>query len=117
MFALLVIVFGAWYWFAYGRQSANQADLGTYAYECDEHVSFTMTPASDLSSISIKPIGGSYPPVSILKRQVTNSGARFESENLVLVGHGESIILGEGDDALNCSPVEDSQNAPFNFGD
>ena len=113
---LILLIVGAWYWFGAPKAQAP-AMLGTYAYECDEHVRFLMTPSSDLSTIDIKPVGGTYPPASTLKKQVTNSGARYEGNGVVFVAHGEGVVLGEGDDALNCSPTPNQSEAPFNFGD
>lgn len=117
---VLLLLAGGWYWYqeSQGTLTTSMGDLGTYAYECDEHVSFTMTPSSDTHTLTIAPkVGSSYPPKSVLNHVATNSGARYEGNGLVFVAHGESVVLGEGDDALNCSPVSDPDNAPFNFGD
>lgn len=119
---LVVIIVGSIGWYFFGDNIRNKPDseganLGTYAYECDEHVQFTITPSSDLQTIAIAPVGGSYPPAATLSHKPTNTGARFEGESVVFVAHGETIILGEGDSAIACSPVPSSTEAPFNFGD
>ena len=115
---LILLIVGAWYWFGLkNAPTSAPGAAGTYAYECDEHVSFEMTPSADLSTIDIKPQGGSYPPAATLKKQVTNTGARYEGGGVVFVAHGESVVLGEGDNALNCSPTPSQTEAPFNFGD
>lgn len=115
--AALIIILATFGIFFRGDSLQTASNLGTYAYECDEHVAFEMTPASDLSSVTLKPISGSYPPAATLTKVPTNNGARFEGGGLVLVGHGESLVLGEGDNALNCSPAPSDTEAPFNFGD
>ncbi len=120
--ALVAVLGAGWYLMQnMGTSSlsstANTSTLGTYAYECDEHVTFSITPSSDMSTIVIAPLAGSYPESATLAHVPTNTGVRFEGgEGLVLVGVGEGVILGEGDDALNCSPVAVPGEAPFNFG-
>ncbi len=93
--------------------------LGTYSYECDEHVAFTMTPASDMSSVAVAPNGatGTYPPQSTLVKKEATSGVRYEGNGVVFTARGETVTLGEGDSAINCSPVQNPDMAPFNFGD
>ncbi len=113
---IILLIVGAWFFFGSPKVQAPSY-MGSYAYECDEHVSFLMTPSSDLSTIDIKPQGGAYPPASTLKKQVTNSGARYEGNGVVFVAHGEGVVLGEGDSAINCSPTPSQTQAPFNFGD
>ncbi len=92
--------------------------LGTYQYECDEHVTFSMTPFLEVSSIAIAPTNGStYPPASTLNKQTATSGVRYEGNGVVFTAHGETVTLGEGDSAINCSPLQNPDEAPFNFGD
>ena len=93
-------------------------DFGTYPYECDEQVTFTMTPANDLNKIIIKPTApGAYPPRSVLLRNDTVAGTRYEGNGVIFTARGETITLGEGDSAINCSPLPNSNEPPFNFGD
>ncbi|MDB5190390.1 MAG: hypothetical protein JWN49_716 [Parcubacteria group bacterium] len=90
---------------------------GSYAYQCDEHVGMTLTPAKDLKTMAIKPVGGSYPPATTLTYIPAKTGVRYEGGGVVLTAHGETVTLGEGDSAINCSPAEMPDMAPFNFGD
>jgi hypothetical protein len=116
-FLVLLILFGAWWYFT-GSDALNDEDnLGSYAYECDEHVSFVIAPSVDAEKLYIKSLAGAYPPEATLVRQATNSGARFEGGGVVLVAHGENVVLGEGDSAIGCSPILTPDEAPFNFGD
>ena len=100
-------------WGAGGRQ------LGTYSYECDERVTFTMTPASDMSTIAIAPNSADavYPPVVTLVKKDATSGVRYEGGGVIFTARGETVTLGEGDSAINCSPLQNPDEAPFNFGD
>lgn len=89
-----------------------------YSYECDEHVQFQFSSNNTLSTLYLKPVGASeYPPVSTLVQKQTTSGVRYEGNGIVLTGKGESVTLGEGDNALHCSPVLVKDEAPLNFGD
>ncbi|MES2225201.1 MAG: hypothetical protein V4480_00130 [Patescibacteria group bacterium] len=97
--------------------TTSSANLGTYAYECDEHVIFLMTPAADMSTLKIAPLTGAYPPSSTLIRKTSSSGVRYEGKGVIFTAHGETVTLGEGDSAINCSPVGNPDSAPFNFGD
>ena len=122
--ALVVVIGGMWY-VAHpdGRSESGAPEvqaapptLGTYAYTCDEHVEFVMTPAPDTNSIMIVATKGAYPPATRLMQKHIASGARYEGGGIVLSGKGETVTLGEGDSAINCSPVPSQTDAPFNFG-
>lgn len=117
--AVLVVVVGAvWYTKDAEQGSSQQAsDFGTYAYECDEHVAFTMTPSSDMRTIAIRATTGAYPPATTLEQKTASSGVRYEGNGIVMTAHGETVTLGEGDSAINCSPVPSADMAPMNFGD
>ena len=95
--------------------------LGTYRYECDEHVQFTMTPAEKMISISIAPVNGAtFPPsTALIHVSAGQSGGRvFQGNGITLTGRGESVTLASArSGALNCSPIVDSEKAPFNFGE
>ena len=119
---LIIIAGGAWYLGTQKEEAAPTAqtnqNFGTYNYECDEHVIFSATIASDMSSIAVKATGsGTYPPESMLMKKTATSGVRYEGSGVVLTAKGETITLGEGDSAINCSPVSNPNEAPFNFGD
>ncbi len=96
---------------------AKPSNLGTYQYECDEHVAFAMTPASNMATIHVAPVSGAYPPDSTLMKKTADSGVRYEGNGVIFTAKGETITLGEGDSAINCSPVQIPDMAPFNFGD
>ena len=118
----VVVLGGGWYIYVHGSASpakeVQTQNVGTYQYECDEHVQFSMTPASDMSSIHVAPVnGGVYPPDStLMKKAATTSAARYENNGVVFTATGETVTLGEGDSAINCSPVPNG-GAPFNWGD
>jgi len=129
---ILIIVGGAWYYersktvvpampsdSQTGTQSATTTDLGTYSYECDEHVTFTMTPASDMSTVSIAPsdASSSYPTAATLSQVATSSGVEYQGSGYTFTGKGESVTLTSNGSTLNCSPVQNPDMAPFNFGD
>ena len=116
--ALVVVIGGMWYvTHPDGRsESGAPASMGTYSYECDEHVAFMMTPDADMHSIMIVATKGAYPPATRLVQKQVASGARFEGGGIVFTGKGETVTLGQGDSAINCSPVPNQTNAPFNFG-
>jgi len=118
---MLVIVLAAaagvaWRLMDLRTPASGMQTLGTFAFECDERVSFTITPSIDLKKIMIKAAHGAYPPAETLSLVPTNSGARYEGKGVVLVGHGEDVVLGEGDDALGCTQAQSSSSAPFDFG-
>ena len=122
--ALVVAIGGMWYvthpegMSESGAPAAHTAptDLGTYSYECDEHVAFMMTPAADMHSIMIVATQGAYPPATRLMQKQVASGVRYEGGGIVFTGKGETVTLGRGDSAINCSPVPSQTAAPFNFG-
>jgi len=119
---VIIIIGGVWYVTQKGSAApatgSAATNFGTYQYECDEHVTFSMTPASDMSSIAIAPSGtGTYPPASTLVHQTATSGVLYTGNGIVFTAHGETVTLGQGDSVINCSPVPDPDNAPFNFGD
>ena len=78
-----------------------------------------MTPSGDMASIAIAPTvaGATYPPAVTLTKVAASSGVRYEGGGVIFTAHGETVTLGEGDSAINCSPVPNQDSAPFNFGD
>ena len=123
---VILILIGGAYWFMNMQPRADEKQVaaggfGTYQYECDEHVMFSMTPASDMSSITITPSNGAaYPPASTLthKGAGAQGGQVFEDNGITFTGKGESVsIMSAGSESLNCSPVSNPDTAPFNFGD
>lgn len=118
---VVVLVIGAVLYQQKGTASGEPAadNFGTYSYECDERVTFTMTPASDMSTIAIAPNSADavYPPVVTLVKKDATSGVRYEGGGVIFTARGETVTLGEGDSAINCSPLQNPDEAPFNFGD
>ncbi|MEK7601733.1 MAG: hypothetical protein AAB480_04345 [Patescibacteria group bacterium] len=117
---ILILLIGAILYNQKGSAGAPAAEnFGTYSYECDERVTFTMTPASDMSTIAIAPDSADavYPPAVTLTKKPATSGVRYEGGGVVFTARGETITLGEGDSAINCSPVPNPDSPPFNFGD
>lgn len=89
-----------------------------YDYECDEHVAFEVSFAPNMSALHIAPKDpkATFPPKGLLLVQTAASGVRYTNKDLVFTGKGEGVTLGEGDQALNCSPVRKQGVAPMNFG-
>ena len=90
-----------------------------YNYECDEHVAFEVSFAPNMSALHIAPTDpkATFPPKGVLLKQPAGSGVRYANKDLVFTGHGEGVTLGEGEQALHCSPVTKPDEAPMNFGD
>lgn len=100
--------------------NAKQADLsmysiGSYAYQCADGSTFTMSPAADMSSIYIAPAEGRVPETILSKVEGTN--ARYEGNGVVFAGNGETVVIVMGDFQTDCTPLPSTENAPFNFGD
>jgi|SRR3989344_2188953 len=117
---VVVLIIGAVLYNQKGSAGAPAADnFGTYSYECDERVTFTITPASDMSTIAIAPSAADavYPPTVTLTKKPATSGVRYEGGGMVFTARGETVTLNEGDSAVNCSPVPSQNSPPFNFGD
>jgi len=108
------------WWYLSSKNSVTQMTtqgLGTYQYQCTGGVGFSMTPASDMSSLHITPAEGtSYPPDSTLAKDESTSRAQFAGNGTVFLGIGETVTLTQGDSAVTCSPVSIPDEAPFNFG-
>lgn len=114
---LLVVLLIAFFWFNNYIYGAKQADMsayssGSYAYSCDNGAGFTMSPAADMSSIYLQ----SGNAGNILTK-VAGTNARYEGDDIVLAGNGETIVITAPGLQTSCMPVPDAQNAPFNFGD
>lgn len=128
--ALVIIIIGllAWYFLGSARvvsaptvsQNATTTsdNMGTYSYECDEHVAFTMTPSSDMGSIKIAPVGASsYPPATTLYKEPAPTGVRYVGSGILFNARGETVTLGQGSSMITCTPTPSQTEAPFNFGD
>lgn len=128
--ALVIIIIGllAWYFFGSARTAnaptvsqnatSSQSTMGTYPYECGNGIAFTMTPASDMGSIALAPMGGSsYPHATTLYREPAPAGVRFVGEGILFNARGETVTLSMGSSTITCSPTPSQTEAPFNFGD
>mgnify|MGYP007062767177 CR=1 FL=1 len=123
--ALAIIITGLLgYWYehtAIGKTptvDSNEQQLSIYHYECDEHVMMDIAMTNNMSFLMISAAnGGVYPSNETLSQVDSDLGARFEGGGFVLHGLGESVTLSQGDQSLNCSPVPNPDEAPFNFGD
>ena len=124
---IIILALGYWYYSTHKApqapvtttsDNAVAANLGSYPYECDEHVMMTMSPSSDMKTITISGTdGAAYPPTVTLSEVAADSGVKYQGGEFTFVGKGESVTLTQGDQALNCSPVPIQDAAPFNFGD
>lgn len=90
-----------------------------YEYECDEHVAFEVSFAPNMSALHIAPKDpkAAFPPKGVLSEQTATSGVLYTNKDLVFTGRGEGVTLGEGEKALQCSPVSKPNEVPMNFGD
>ena len=91
--------------------------MGTYAYACDNGSEFTMTPASDMSSIEISAGSQGMFTGTATLAAVGPSGQRFEGNGIVFVGAGEGVQLTVGSETTNCNPVPNMESPPWNWGD
>jgi membrane-bound inhibitor of C-type lysozyme len=119
----VVILVGAAWWFFYGQQLRMGLDvdtetLGTYTYECEEQVIFTMTPSADMGTVVVAATGGgAYPPTTTLAKRSSDSGVMYVGGDIILTARGETVTIGEGESNIDCSPVVSRDEAPFNFGE
>ena len=114
--AAVVVAGGGWYWYMGGEKQDIAADtFGTYAYSCDNGVKFEMTLSSTVSSVAIK-AQGSAPFSEVVLQQVSGSTYATEDGEVSLVGDGEEIQLTVGAANMTCSPVSNTDSAPFNWG-
>ena len=118
----VIVVAGAGYYIWSGMQTPSAqkgATAGTYTYQCDSGVKFTMTPSADVSSVTIKPIGAA-PFGEVTLGKVGDANVFMSNPNdaeFQLSGKGETITIALGAQTLVCNPVPDQNNAPFNWGD
>jgi len=117
---VLVLIAGGVWWYLSSRNTQEQMTvqgLGTYQYQCSGGIGFSMTPASDMSSIYIVPAtGAAYAPQTLQKDESTTS-AQYTGTSVSFSGKGETVTLTEGTSVTTCSPVTIPGEAPFNFGD
>ena len=118
---LLLVIIGGYWLMQQGVLApvAEEETMGTYAYQCDGGVEFTMTPASDVSSVRLTPgTNAAFSELVLLKSTSTSTaGARFEGTNAVFIGAGESVQLTLGGSQMNCQPKPSTDSPPWNWGD
>lgn len=136
--AAAVVVAGAvFYWFAAGQphtpmlasneepgaaaEAPVQDNMGTYPYQCDNGADMTMTPASDMSAVSIAPNGvasqGKIPTATLKANAFDGGPATFTGQGITFVGAGEEITLTMDTTVVHCNPLPNPDEAPFNWGD
>ena len=92
---------------------------GTYSYQCDSGIKFTMTPSADISSLMLTATAPA--PFSTVTLHKQGDGHVYMSDpndaEFALSGNGETVTISLGAQTLVCNPVADPNNAPFNWGD
>ena len=116
---IAAILIGAW-WYTnvYQPQLPATAGSGSYEYICDNGSAFSMTPAADLSTVSLNPVVAK--PIAaegVLAHVESLTGARFEGNGIVMTGAGEEVRLDVNGKTLLCNPVPSTDMAPWNWGD
>lgn len=98
-----IIIIGGGYWYVQNgpknsarvaaTDEANTSGMGSYPYQCEGGVEFTMTPSSDLSTITLAPGAHAEFKETVLAFTDASAGQRFEGDGLVFVGAGENVSL------------------------
>lgn len=93
-------------------------DMGAYGYRCGDGTEFTMSPVSDMSAITLIPASNveRIPRVTLSKTE-SATGARYEGQGIVFHAHGEGVDLKTSTFETTCMPMQNPDEAPFNFGD
>lgn len=124
---LLAVLIGG-YWLLqkdgaapFGVQTSD--GMGSYEYQCENGSQFTMSPASDMRTITLSNeaqfIGG------FVLRNEEYGTARYggalngmsDDTPVTFVGAGEEVRLTIGSEATVCNPVPSQDMAPWNWGD
>ena len=92
-------------------------ETGDYGYRCGDGTEFTMTPSSDMGSITLIPASSIERIPRLVLHSVPRSPSRFEGEGYAFEGKGETVTLTGGGFSVTCRPMQDPEEAPFNFGD
>jgi hypothetical protein len=120
--AILVLLLIAFFWSNNYVYQAKQADLsayslGSYAYQCTDGAGFVMSPSQDMNTIYLQATAGAAPMSANILTKVAGTNARYEGDGIVFAGNGETVIITAPGYQTSCTPVQDAENAPFNFGD
>lgn len=116
---IFVVFIGVLLFTHYDRDGAERiADTGAYSYICNGSSGFTLIPAADMSYLDLNNVP-SAPAKLRVTRTDPQSGeaARYEGGGVTLVGIGESVKIMHGESDFDCSPVQNPDEAPFNWGD
>ena len=115
----LIIIIGGGLWFINNSKAVAPSgeNLGAYAYTCDNGSEFTMTPASDVSSIRLTPGTNATFSEATLAQVDSSAGARYEGTGIVFIGAGEEVRLKTGNSTLICNPKFNPDSPPWNWGD
>jgi hypothetical protein len=121
--ALLVILGGATYLYsrAVPQPTSGEVASDSYAYTCDNGSAFTMTPAADVSQVTLSAGSQGMFSGSVVLKQSEIKSTFFTGTVLnapvTLEGDGEKVVVTVGTEKATCTPVPDSENAPWNWGD
>lgn len=100
------------------RSVRHQGSLGEYGYRCSDGSEFTMSPSSDMSTITIIPATSAERfTKTILNKIETPSGALYIGEGITFSAKGETLTLSSKTFKTMCNPMQNPDFAPFNFGD
>lgn len=100
------------------QMAVNDPDSGSYNYKCDNWINFTMTPSKDLKTLTIVPTDEALDiPEVVLSKVASASGSRYEGDDMVLNGYGETVQIGTSNSASNCTPITSENRTAFNFGE
>jgi hypothetical protein len=112
LIGILVIAAGGWY--AYQNVGGPGAEPGSYAYQCDNDVQFSLTPAEDFSWVAISPgENATFLPQTLSYRDNT-MGPRYMGTDVEITGSGENVILGRATGTTSCALAEGSERMDWN---
>lgn len=94
-----------------------EGDFGAYSYVCVDGTEFKMSPADDLTTITLVPGSTALFEQTTLSAVASDQGARFEGGSIVFTGAGEGVHIVTDKQTLDCNPVRRQDMAPFNWGD
>ena len=121
--AVIVLVGAGWWAYTQYKpvpamEMAQSSDMGTYGYQCDNGVQFsmTLTQTDDGLLATIAPSTAAPFSTTTLKEVGQSTFATAEGE-VTFVGAGEEVTLTVGAATMHCNPVPSSDMAPFNWGD
>lgn len=116
LFIALIAALGAWFYFNPPQQTGMGADMGEYAYQCENGSQFSMSPSESMAEVML--FAGSQ---GMFTGAVTvhkmGDGNHYEAGNIVFSGAGEEVYLEVGSESTTCNPVPSQDMAPWNWGD